>query len=135
MSLYEKAKELADALADSDELRRVKESELKIMIDLDAREVIEEYQSIQNEAMSNGVNYEDLPDEKKQRIEALETTMNDNEIIREYISASQELNQILDSINMIISSALSGGDQSGCSSCPSANGCGDGGSCSCPSGN
>lgn len=132
MSIYEKARELAEAIANSDELRAVKENEIKIMIDPDARKIIEEYQAIQVEAINSGVQYEDLPQEKKDSMEALEKEMNDNEIVRDYIAASNELNQILESINMIIGSALNGGgSESSCSSCSSAGGCADGGSCGC----
>lgn len=131
MSIYEKARELAEAITNSDELRAVKENEIKIMIDPDARKIIEEYQAIQVEAINSGVQYEDLPQEKKDSMEALEKEMNDNEIVRDYIAASNELNQILESINMIIGSALNGGSESSCSSCSSAGGCADGGSCGC----
>lgn len=119
MSIYDKAKELADEISQSPELRRVKETELRIMIDLKAREIIEEYQSIQADAINSGLNYEDLPEEKKQKLDELEKQMGENDIINEYLSASQELNQMLESINMLISSALNG-NQDSCSSCSSS---------------
>ncbi len=119
MSIYDKAKELADEISQSPELRRVKETELRIMIDLKAREIIEEYQTIQAEAINSGLNYEDLPDDKKQKLDDLEKQMSENEVINEYLSASQELNQMLESINMLISSALNG-NQDSCGSCSSS---------------
>ena len=60
MSILDKAKELADAISESPELRRVKETELRIMINMDAREIVEEYQNIQTDAINSGVNYEDF---------------------------------------------------------------------------
>lgn len=133
MSIYEQAKLLAEEIANSEEMKRVRETELKIMIDLEAREIIDAYQEIQAEAMNSGINFEDLPDEKRKQIEDLESAMNENEIIRDYIGASQELNQILESVNMIISSALNGNSGGGCSSCSSANSC-ETGACDCGSG-
>ncbi len=118
MSIYDKAKELADEIAESPELRRVKETELRIMIDLTAREIVEEYQAIQAEAINNGLNYEDLPEDKKQRLDDLEKKMSENQIINEYLSASQELNQMLESVNMLISTAING-NQNSCSTCSS----------------
>ena len=118
MSIYDKAKELADEIAESPELRRVKETELRIMIDLTAREIVEEYQAIQAEAINNGLNYEDLPEDKKQRLDDLEKKMSENQIINEYLSASQELNQMLESVNMLISTAIYG-IQYSCSTCSS----------------
>ncbi|MFP5528337.1 YlbF family regulator [Peptococcus simiae] len=129
MSILDKAKELADAISESPELRRVKETELRIMINMDAREIVEEYQGIQTDAIGKGLNYEDLPEETKQRLQELEKQMNDNDIINEYLSANQELNQILESVNMVITNALNG-NESDCSSCSSASGCGG----NCPSG-
>lgn len=127
MSIYEKAKELGNEIANSPELRRVKESELKIMIDINAREIVEEYQGIQAEAINSGLNYEDFPKDKKERLQQLEELMNENEIITEYLSASQELNQILESVNMIISNSLNG-NESSCGTCGSGS-CSSG--CSC----
>lgn len=55
MEIYAKAKELAEALAQSSELAAVKEAEMKMMMDEEARNIIEEYQTIQMNAMQNGV--------------------------------------------------------------------------------
>lgn len=131
MSILEKAKELADEIATSPELRKVKEAELRLMLDMEARELIEEFQNIQVEAINNGVNYEDLPEEQKNKLEALENKMNENEVIREYMNINQEFNQILESVNVMISSALTD-NQGGCEGCSTAGSCSDG-SCSCSS--
>lgn len=129
MSILEKAQDLATAIAESPELRHVKETEIRIMIDMEAREIIEAYQNLQMEAMNAGVMYEDLPEDKKQEIEALEKKMNDHPVINDYLSASQELNQILESVNMVIQGALTGESGSSCSSCSTSD-CGScGGSC------
>lgn len=126
MSILEKAQDLATAITESPELRRVKETELRIMIDMEAREIIEAYQNLQIEVMNSGVMYEELPEAKKQEIEALEQKMNDHPIINDYLSASQELNQILESVNMVIQGALTG-EGSSCSCSPSdCSSCGGG---------
>lgn len=106
MSIYDKAKALADEIAASDELRRVKETELKMLIDLTAREIVESYQAIQMEAINAGIPYDQLDEAKKAQLTELENQMQANEVIMEYMNANQELNQMLESVNMIISSAL-----------------------------
>lgn len=58
MSILESARELANAIENSPELRRVKEAELRLMLDIEARELVENFQNIQMEAVNNGVNYE-----------------------------------------------------------------------------
>ncbi|MDO4281448.1 MAG: YlbF family regulator [Peptococcaceae bacterium] len=130
MSIYDKAKALADEIAASDELRRVKETELKMLIDLPAREIVETYQQIQMDAINAGIPYEQLDDEKKAQLTELENKMKENEVIVEYMNANQELNQMLESVNMIISSALNDNNGGGCSSCSSAGNCGESDCCS-----
>ena len=129
MSILESARELASAIENSPELRKVKEAELRLMLDIEARELVESFQNIQMEAVNNGVNYEDLPDDTKKQLEDLENKMNENEIIKDYMTKNQELNQVLEAVNMMITSALSDNSQgSGCSSCSSS--CDDGSCCS-----
>lgn len=129
MSILEKARELADEIATSPELRKVKEAELRLMLDMEAREIIEEFQTIQMEAINSGVNYEDLSEDVKQKLEDLENKMSENDIIKDYMTLNQELNQILEAINMMITSALSDNQDSGCGgSCGS--GCSDASCCS-----
>ena len=129
MSIYDKAKALADEIAASDELRRVKETELKMLIDLTAREIVESYQQIQMEAINAGIPYDQLDEDKKAQLTELENQMQANEVIMEYMNANQELNQMLESVNMIISSALNLGGSS-CGSCGSAGNCGENDCCS-----
>lgn len=131
MEIYTKAKELADAIAASTELAALKEAELKMMMDDTARSIVEEYQTMQMNAMNNGVNFEDLSQEEKDRVEELEKLMGENENITIFLSANQAFEQILRSINMIIGSAING-ENSSCGGCSSPGACGsEGGSCSC----
>ena len=130
MSIYDKAKALADEIAASDELRRVKETELKMLIDLPAREIVETYQQIQMDAINAGISYDQLDDEKKAQLTELEKKMQENAVIVEYMNANQELNQMLESVNMIISSALNDNNGGGCGSCSSAGNCGENDCCS-----
>lgn len=130
MSIYDKAKALADEIQASDELRRVKETELKMLIDLEAREIVESYQQIQMDAINAGISYDDLADDKKAQLAELEQKMQENAVIMEYMTANQELNQMLESVNMIISSAINGNNGGGCSGCSSAGNCGENDCCS-----
>ena len=95
MSIYDKAKALADEIRASEELRRVKETELKMLIDLPAREIVETYQQIQMDAINAGISYDELDADKKSQLEDLEKKMQENAVIMEYMTANQELNQML----------------------------------------
>lgn len=133
VEIYTKAKELADAIAASSELEALKEAELKMMMDAEARTIVEEYQTMQTEAMNSGINFEDLSPEEKEKVEAMENKMGENENITVFLAANQAFEQVLRSVNMIIGSAINGGG-SDCGSCGSAGSCGsDSGSCGCGS--
>lgn len=123
MEIYAKAKELAEAISNSTELAALKQAELKMMMDDAARAIVEEYQGIQQNAMMKGLAFEDLSEEEKTRVEQLEAAMNENENIANFLAANQAFEQIVRSINMIITAAITGQDQGGCSGC-------GGGSCS-----
>lgn len=127
MEIFAKAKDLADALAASAELAALKEAEMKMMMDAEARGIVEEYQMIQQEAMAKGLSFEDLSEEEKQRVEALEAAMNENANISAFLGANQTFEQILRSVNMIITAGITG-QGGGCSGCSSS---GADGSCSC----
>ena len=104
-----------------------KEAEMKMMMDSEARGIVEEYQMIQQEAMAKGLGFEDLSEEEKQRVEALEAAMNENANISAFLGANQTFEQILRSVNMIITAGITG-QGGGCSGCSSS---GADGSCSC----
>lgn len=131
MEIYAKAKELAEALANSAELTAVKEAEVKMMMDTEARAIIEEYQTIQMNAMASGMSFEDLSEEQKNRVEELEKSMNENENISTFLAANQTFEQIIRSVNMIIGNAINGNQESSCGSCSTAGSCSTTGSCSC----
>ena len=128
MDIFSKAKELADAIAGSAELASLKEAEMKMMMDSEARSIVEEYQGIQSDAMSKGLSFEDLSEEEKKHVEDLEAKMNENANISAFLGANQAFEQILRSVNMIIGAAINGGNQGSCSSCGSH---GADGSCNC----
>ena len=108
MEIFAKAKDLADALANCAELAALKEAEMKMMMDSEARGIVEEYQMIQQEAMAKGLSFEDLSEEEKQRVEALEAAMNENVNISTFLGANQTFEQILRSVNMIITAGITG---------------------------
>ena len=80
------------------------------------------------EAMKAGLQFDELPEEKQKKLEELDEKMSQNEHIVSYMEAQEALEQILRSVNLIISSALNESDDacgsdcsSGCTSCSSCN--------------
>jgi len=127
MDIYSKAKELAQAISQSEELKNMRDSEAAMMCDPEARKMVEEYQEVQMEAMKTGLQFDQLPEEQQKKLEELDELMSQNQHIVAYMEAQEKLEQILRSVNLIISSALNEGDSSsscpssGCSGCTSCN--------------
>lgn len=127
MEIYSKAKELAQAISQSEELKKMRDSEAAMMCDPEARKLVEEYQEIQMEAMKTGLQFDELPEEKKKKLEELDEKMSQNQHIVAYMEAQEGLEQTLRSVNLIISSALNEGDNeggcpsTGCAGCTSCN--------------
>ena len=74
-----------------------------MLIDMEARQIVETYQQIQMDAINAGIAYDDLDDAKKAELRpSSKTRCRKNAVIMEYMNANQELNQMLESVNMII---------------------------------
>ena len=86
-----------------------------------SRQLIEEYQKIQMEVMQEGIEIQDLSEDKQLEIEKIEKEMSQNQYIVDYMEAQEKFEQILRSVNLIISSALNESDSTcsstGCSGC------------------
>lgn len=122
MIIYEKAKELAEAIVNSEELKAVKDAEATIACDPEARQLVEEYQKLQELFMEKS--FEELSEEEQKKVETLEKKMSQNKCINDYMETQQKLEQVLRSVNLIISNALNDNDEhSGCTSCSSCSTC------------
>ncbi|MFZ3171484.1 MAG: YlbF family regulator [Carboxydocellales bacterium] len=122
-----KAKDLAEAIADCPEILDLRDAEIAMGKDTEAQEIIAEFQAKQDEfqeAISNG--QELTPDQEKAR-DVIEEKMENNAFIRDYFEAQQKLESLLHAVNMVVSRAISGDDVSecgpGCSSCGSSGCC------------
>ena len=122
-----KAKDLAEAIADCPEILALRDAEIAMGKDTEAQEIIAEFQAKQDEfqeAISNG--QELTPDQEKAR-DVIEEKMENNAFIRDYFEAQQKLESLLHAVNMVVSRAISGDDVSecgpGCSSCGSSGCC------------
>lgn len=124
MDIYNKAKELATAIVQSEELKAMRENEKTMMDNPESQQLIEKYQKFQIETMQEGIELQDLSEDKQLEIEKLEKEMSENQYIVEYMEAQGQFEQILRSVNLIISSALNESDST-CSSggCAGCDGC------------
>lgn len=125
--IFEKAKELGELIAHSDIKKRADEANRALTGDTTAVALINDYNDKRQEKMANFKDRQPSADEAKEINEYLQAEFNkmaENAIIREYIEANQNLEQVLNQMDQILRSAISGGHDHGCSgSCSSCGGC------------
>ncbi len=114
--IMEIANELAEAIAESDELASVRNAEYLIKNDPEAVQIISEFQVKQRQFHDLQRRGEKLSDLEQKVIAEIESRMQDNSVIRAYLDASERFEYLMRNINLVISRAISG-DQ-GCSCGP-----------------
>ena len=124
--IMEKANELAEAITESSELAAMRQEELDMNKDPEAEKIIAEFQEKQKQVYEIQTRGEQLGEQDKKDIEAIEGKMSGNPSIKAYMEATDKFEGLLKGVNMIITRALSGEDEAGgCGSdCgPSCGGC------------
>ena len=128
--IMEKANELAELIANSAELEIMRIREADMNKDLEAVKIIGKFQKVQEDIYNKQMSGQELSDEDKKNVSEMEVTMNGNPAIKAYIEASQNFENILRNVNLIITKALSGNQSCDCGSDECGPSCGSGCSCS-----
>ncbi|AGL01375.1 YlbF family regulator [Desulfoscipio gibsoniae] len=125
MSILEKAYELGQEIAASEELNNMKNAEQSMMADPEAQSIIQEFNTKQKQYLDMQKQGQQLTDAQKSEVADLEKRMLDNSLIYSFFQAQQNFEKVLEEINNIISSAITG-QQASCSDecCSSCSGCG-----------
>lgn len=126
MSILEKAYELGQEIAASKELAEMKNAELMMMQNEEAKRIIEEFKEKQKIYMSLQRQGVELTPGQKEDVERIEKAMLDNPLIYNFFKAQQNFEKVLEEINNIISQAITG-QHASCSDecCSSCSGCGN----------
>ena len=114
--VIKKASELAQAIAQSEELANLRAAEAKLQMDQQARELLNEVQRLQQMAQMSG------SPEAMQQLEEAFNKFAENPLGREYLEANQRFNQMLETVNSLLQEAIEGPKPhghgcSGCSGC------------------
>ncbi|MCL6639442.1 MAG: YlbF family regulator [Firmicutes bacterium] len=124
MSVIDKAKELGEEIANSNELREMREAELMMMQDPEAQAIIKAFNEKRDLFRTLQEQGRELTAAQKAQAEELEDKMLDNPYIFNFFKAQQNFEKLLEQINSIIDSAIGGDTGCGCDS-------DDCGTCSC----
>lgn len=119
--IMEKASELAEAIAGSEELSVMRSAEAAMNNDPQALEILEEFRKKQQQVYQLQMSGGELSDQDKKEIEVIEHKMTSNSLINAYIGASEKFENLMKGVNLIITRALSGDPDNACGT-----GCGTG---------
>lgn len=125
IQIYEKAKELGELIAHSDLKKRADEANKALTSDAEAVDLINDYNDKRQAKLAEISDKQPTAEEAKAINEYLQNEFNkmaENPVIKEYIEANSEFEKVLNQMDQIIKSSISGG--SGCSgSCSTCGGC------------
>ena len=110
MSLEAKAKELAAAIEDSDEFQALKEAEKKVEEDDEAKSILEEFQTKQQQMQMMQQAGGNINEAMKNEIQSLRADMQENRVISELMSKQQGFNKVMEEVNQVLSTAIQGED-------------------------
>jgi cell fate (sporulation/competence/biofilm development) regulator YlbF (YheA/YmcA/DUF963 family) len=115
--VIKKASELAQAIASSEELANLRAAEMKLQMDPEAMELLQEVQRFQQMAQMSG------SPEAMQQLEEAFNRFAENEVAKEYLDANQKFSQMLETVNVLLQEAIEGPKQHG-HGCAGCSGCG-----------
>ena len=127
MDIFDKARELGEAIVNSDEYKTLKLAEAKQEQDEEAMKLLQEYSELRK-TLGEEINKGDV---SKERMEEIRTAVEEayekvttNDVIVEYINAQRTFQAIIDQMNTIISYHITGQLPGGCGgSCSTCGGC------------
>ncbi len=127
MEVFDKARELGEAIVNSNEYKALKLAEARQEQDETAMKLLQEYSAIRRalgEEINKGEADETRMEEIRGEVEAAYQKVTSNELIMDYINAQQAFQTIVDQMNTILSYHITGQMPGGCSgSCSSCSGC------------
>ncbi len=135
--IFEKAQILAQAISQSPELSQLRSTEKLMLANEEAQKVIAEFQAAQQRLADLQQSGQEPSLEDKESVAAIETKVEKNPLISDYLGAQDHFTEMLDTVNAVLASAIAGENSEGCSSCGSG-GCstdsGETDSCGCGGG-
>lgn len=127
MEIFEKARELGEAIVASDEYKALKLAEAKQEQDEEAMKLLQEYSELRRqlgEEINKGDVSEERMNEIRTAVEEAYEKVTENDIIADYINAQRTFQVIIDQMNTILSYHITGQLPGGCGgSCSTCGGC------------
>ncbi|MGM0548136.1 MAG: YlbF family regulator [Bacillota bacterium] len=110
-TVMEYAENLAEAIVESQEFQELKEKEATMVADEDAKSMLDNLNAKYQQVQMMQQNGKQISDEKKQELQMMEQKMKKNEKISEFYEAQNHFNQLMNSVNQVITQKLQGKDE------------------------
>lgn len=107
MGIITKAMELGNEIANSTELKSFRDAEAAVLSNSEAYDLVRKFTTAQQDFRQAHMNGK-VTDEQRQKIQDMHTEVMQNQIAREYIESQQRFDQVIQNINQILQSAISG---------------------------
>ncbi|AGB40924.1 hypothetical protein Halha_0963 [Halobacteroides halobius DSM 5150] len=120
MAIMEKAQNLADAIVNSEEYSNLRDAEAEVSKDESAQQLLQQYQAEQRKLQMAQMNGQEVNEDMKNDLQALQAKMQENTKVKELMDAQQKFNKVMETVNKVISGALSPEEEN------DAEGCGGG---------
>ncbi|MDI6880638.1 MAG: YlbF family regulator [Desulfitobacteriaceae bacterium] len=122
VEIYDKAQILADAIAASEELAALRETEQAMLADDQAQQIIAEFQEVQNRIRGLQQQGQTLSEADQKAVSTMEESVESHPLIFAYLQAQDKFTEMLDSVNSVLANAIAYGEEAsgdGCSTCGS----------------
>jgi cell fate (sporulation/competence/biofilm development) regulator YlbF (YheA/YmcA/DUF963 family) len=110
-TVMEYAEDLAEAIVESQEFEELKDKEEVMVKDEDAKTMLDELNAKYQQAQMMQKNGQEMSDEQKQELQVMEQKMKKNDKISEFYEAQNHFNQLMNSVNQVITQKLQGDEE------------------------
>lgn len=125
MEILKKAKELGILISESEEMKNLKESELLINQDEEATKLMEEHRELQLDFMRKmrAGDSKEVIEESKARLIDKQKELNEYNVTRYFLDSKKGFDELIKSVNNIMTHEITGESHSCGGSCSTCGGC------------
>ena len=106
MAIMEKAQALAEEIVESTEYEELKNAETAMYDDEEAKDLLNEFESTQKRLQMAHANGKQINEKQQKDFQSIQSKMQQNEKIKEFMEAQQNFNKIMQTVNKVITDAL-----------------------------
>ena len=106
MSIQEKAKSLAKIIKESPEYKILRSAEAAMYNNKDSKAILDEFNALQKRVEIARNNGKKITQEQQKKVKNIQTKMQNNEKVKEFMEAQQEFTKVMKSVNETITEVL-----------------------------